>query len=188
MFSSVNKKDVRKAMLAKRQTMSNASELSNQIAKHVLAQEVWLKAKAVALYLDINNEVQTDFLIKTAWEQGKQVFLPRCIAGDELIFMAYTDKTSMVLSKYNILEPDPQGFRLTEPNLDIVFMPALALTPQGGRLGYGKGYYDRTFSKVGWQQILRLGLVYSWQITDFPITPLDLACQGYATETGVHWL
>lgn len=45
-------------------------------------------------------------------------------------------------NKYNILEP-LNGKPLAPEQVDLVFVPLLAFTEKGFRVGFGKGYYDR---------------------------------------------
>ncbi len=69
-----------------------------------------------------------------------------------------------------------------------MLIPAVGISPQGARLGYGKGFYDRILALPGWNAARRLALVHAFQIADFPAGPLDVPVHGYATEKELVWL
>jgi 5-formyltetrahydrofolate cyclo-ligase len=68
---------------------------------------------------------------------------------------------------------------------DLVITPLLAFDAEGGRLGQGGGYYDRTFAASA--EAIRIGLAYSGQLlAGLPIEPHDARLHGILTETGLH--
>ena len=59
----------------------------------------------------------------------------------------------------------------------MAIVPMLAVDEQGGRLGYGGGYYDRFFEEN--REILKIGYAFDFQILDTVPTeetdiPLDI--------------
>lgn len=70
---------------------------------------------------------------------------------------------------------------------DVLLVPLLAFDRQGGRLGYGAGYYDRTIADLRASGRVRtLGLAFAAQ--EVAVTPRenhDVLLDGVVTETGL---
>lgn len=86
------------------------------------------------------------------------VSLPVVTGPDQaLSFRVWTPDTPMHEGAYGILEPEGE----LAPRPDIVLVPTLGYTRQGDRLGYGRGYYDRTLA--------------AWRAAGHPFTSLGIA-------------
>lgn len=70
---------------------------------------------------------------------------------------------------------------------DIVIVPLVAFDAQGGRLGYGGGFYDRTLERLRAQKPIRAyGFAYAAQQAEaLPLEPTDQPLDGMITEAGV---
>ena len=66
---------------------------------------------------------------------------------------------------------------------DLILTPLLAFDDQGGRLGQGGGYYDRTF--VAQPDTIRIGFAYAGQrVERLALEPHDIRLHGVLTESG----
>ena len=66
---------------------------------------------------------------------------------------------------------------------DLILTPLLAFDDQGGRLGQGGGYYDRTFAAL--PDAIRIGFAYAGQrVERLALEPHDIRLHGVLTETG----
>jgi 5,10-methenyltetrahydrofolate synthetase len=92
-------------------------------------------------------------------------FYPR-IEGDDLGFLRPLRGSDFVSGPFGIFEP-VTGRALDPEKPLIVFCPAVAVDGRGGRLGMGKGYYDRFFSKH--PHAARVGVTYQVQVAETPL-------------------
>ncbi len=118
--------------------------------------------------------------------RGHALALPRLDGPDQpLLFLAWDQGDVLVEGTFKLLEPHPsRPVRLPE----IVLAPLLAFDRRGGRLGYGKGYYDRTLMHLRSQGCgsLVFGLAFAAQeVEEVPIGPADVPLDGVVTETAV---
>ncbi len=186
---------LREKCIARRQALlvEDVNRFSHSIATKIFCSNIWRRAKTIGLYSSIKNEVSTDALLRQAWQEGKKVFLPRCIIYGEkplLEFVCCRDWSELVPGPFGILEPDQSrvsiDFNRDIP--DIVLVPAVALTKNGYRLGYGKGFYDYLFAQPLWKHVVRIALVYSFQFVNFAPHSFDVPVHGYVTESEFVWM
>ena len=123
----------------------NDKNLSFKLAKKILEIEELKKAKTIASFISINNEISTESLNGYLISLGKKICLPVILNNNKyLIFRSYDKKDTLNRGKFGILEPDKTREEVLP---DLILTPCLAFDKNGYRLGYGGGFYDRTFSK-----------------------------------------
>ena len=85
-----------------------------------------------------------------------------------------------------VLEPSPeQRIALTPESFDLVIVPGVAFDRFGGRLGYGKGYYDRFLDQTS---AFRLALAFDFQLLETVPTEMhDVPMDGILTENGFYF-
>lgn len=136
-----------------------------------------------ALYLPLGSEIDTGPLAAELVRRGLALCLPRVDAVDSpMSFRAWT--------LGGAVEPDQQGCSAplhtaatVEP--DLVFMPLIAFDAEGGRLGQGGGYYDRTLAALADRRPVVIGLAFAGQQVDrVPCDPHDQKLDGILTERG----
>jgi len=70
--------------------------------------------------------------------------------------------------------------------IDAVLVPGLTFSPDGARLGHGKGYYDRLLASMR-DDCLRIGIVFDNLVVDqLPTEDHDVPMTHLASETGVR--
>ena len=98
----------------------------------------------VTCYASYGTEPDTGALRSRLAAAGFEVLLPR-VRGEALEWVA--DGPETTVSSMGIAEPDGPAVDLLP--LRAMLVPALAVTPEGARLGKGGGYYDRVLSGLG---------------------------------------
>ncbi len=139
----VNKKELRARIRAKKRAMTEAEIVSRSEALGVLfaRSEAYQAAKTIYGYLPYNQEVRTVPMLERALADGKRVAVPK-VYGEEMKFIYMTDLSQVSLGYANIPEPIADG-PVADDTTALVLMPGLAFDPQGHRIGYGGGFYDR---------------------------------------------
>lgn len=117
----------------------------------------------ILLYHSLPDEIDTHELIPTLLSLGKTVLLPT-VVGDELELHQYIDEMSLsVSSTFGIHESIGPLFT-DYSKIDLAIVPGIAFTPNGIRLGRGKGYYDRLLPKL---KCPLIGFAFPFQIVDW---------------------
>jgi 5-formyltetrahydrofolate cyclo-ligase len=178
----------RRALSPKQQTIA-ARKLLIEVKKLPIIQ----KAKHLALYLPNDGELDPTLIIQWCWKQKKNVYLPvlHPLSHNRLWFVRYTQYSPMTRNLYGILEPKtPYRFIRPAKMLDIVLLPLVAFDKNGGRLGMGGGYYDRTFSFIrqyNAQKPRLIGLAHELQkVEKLPVESWDVPLTGVVTDSGFY--
>ena len=99
----------------------------------------------VSLYWPFRGELDLRGWMAQAAEQGARVALPVVEAkGRPLIFREWRPGCRMERGVWNI--PVPADGALVTP--DVVLAPLVGFDPDGYRLGYGGGFFDRTLAAL----------------------------------------
>lgn len=156
------KKEVREEV--KRRISALTSEYkavaAQKIATLLEQNEQLATAGCVALFVSMEDEISTANLLEKL-SQRTTVALPR-ITGDDMQFFAY--RGELKSGKFGIGEPATEEL-ISPAEIDVMIIPARALTPQGERLGRGKGFYDKYLSHNDFRAYT-IGIGYTCQLFD----------------------
>ena len=143
----MDKKALRAEIRAKKRALTEeqidraSAELCRRMAEHPAYRE----ASSLYGYLSYNQEVRTRAILEQAQRDGKRVAVPK-VFGDTMKFLWLDDLDAVSLGYCNIPEPTEDGPEANDEHA-LVLMPGLAFDPQGHRIGYGGGFYDRFLAK-----------------------------------------
>jgi 5-formyltetrahydrofolate cyclo-ligase len=159
---------------------------SVELCARLLEQKVWQQTKTVLLFAPLPDEPDIWPLLNEALAGNKTVALPSFVPGT----MAYTirriqDPTrDLVLGKYGIREPAHVSPEMELNPLDLVLVPGVAFDARGGRLGRGRGFYDRLLAAV---HGTKCGVAFDEQLVNaVPVGPLDVPLNCILTPT--RWI
>ena len=156
---------VRKKIKEKRENLKQdeKEKLSSVIREKFLNLSEVKNAEVVMSYMDFKNEVETRKINEILCERGKKVLVPRVSEDKEKIIPA---EVTGKYKKGSFGIDEAIGKDYFSKDIDIVIVPGIAFNEKGGRIGFGKGYYDKFFSereKMG-DKILKISLAYDFQI------------------------
>ncbi len=126
-----------KRAMTQEQIISASCDLGEQFA----ACQLYQQAKTIYGYLPYNQEVRTVPMLERALQDGKRVAVPK-VYGDEMKFIYLADLSQVETGYAGIPEPVADTPVAEDPTA-LVLMPGLAFDPQGHRIGYGGGFYDK---------------------------------------------
>ena len=160
----MNKKELRDAIRAKKRAMTpeEIEERSAQLGELLARSPAYRQADTVYGYLPYNQEVRTVPILAQALADGKQVAVPK-VYGDDMKFIVLTDLTQVSRGYAGIPEPIADGPEAADPEA-LVLMPGLVFDPQGHRIGYGGGFYDKFLSRE--PRHPTVALCYDFQMVD----------------------
>lgn len=172
-----------------------------------MASDLWHEAGAILSYLALPREVDTEPVNTEALGSGRLLALPR-IEGEALSFRTVGSLDGpWEQSGYRIREPGKDRPRLALDALlasgtaILLLVPGLAFDREGGRLGRGKGFYDRFLASADWSRaadarvaeapsapatLISIGLCFSDQLVPaVPTGALDRRVDLLVTEEGM---
>lgn len=180
----MNKLELRKAMIGKRKLIDEAKKKlkDKNIFNTVIDSKEYNNAENIFIYVSYNDEVDTHEIIKYSLKVGKKIFVPKVISkklGMEIIEIK--DFSELKKSNYGILEPETSNY--AEPSVvELALIPGLAFDRNGGRLGYGGGFYDR-YLKLLNTHTHKVGLCYDEQLVDrVPMEEFDVFIDSVITN------
>ena len=158
----MDKAALRKQIREKKRAMTavEIEEASARLGELFAATEFYRQAKSIYGYLPYNQEVRTVPMLEQAIRDGKRVAVPKCY-GDEMRFIWMDDLSKVEKGYAGIPEPIADGPVADDPQA-LVLMPGLAFDPEGRRIGYGGGFYDRFLANE--PEHPTLALCYAFQM------------------------
>jgi 5-formyltetrahydrofolate cyclo-ligase len=185
------KQALREQAHARRNAQPDKDEVSRVICDRFLALPAYAAAKTVKFYIDVRSEVRTRAALPAALASGKKIVVPWCNDQGELELFHLTDMDELAVGMYRILEPKPELRSLPEKrvapeDLDLVTVPGVAFDRAGGRMGHGKGYYDKLLRHARPDAPL-VALAFECQLFDeIPMYRHDIYMNMVITEAAVY--
>ena len=180
---------IREQARKNRIAQKDKDDISRRICAKFTKMPAYAAAKTVMWYVDAGSEVRTRHTLPEVLTHSKRVVVPWCvIETNQLELFLLEDMSELVEGAYKILEPKSElrnlaTKRVLPDELDLVMVPGTAFDVRGGRMGQGKGYYDRLLSGARPDAPL-VGMAFDCQIFDeIPVAPHDVFMDTVLTET-----
>ncbi|WP_297337493.1 5-formyltetrahydrofolate cyclo-ligase [Algoriphagus sp.] len=115
----------------------------------------------IHIFLPIERQVEVDTLpiLQFLWDKGLMLFTSKVKRGSlEMEVLTIPRGVKLIPDHWGI--PIPETFDVVGIEaIDLVFVPLLAYDLEGGRIGFGKGYYDVFLAKLS-PKVLKIGLSF----------------------------
>lgn len=140
----------------------------------------------IGLYHTAQSEAPAGSYARFFMEAGHRIALPR-IAGAQgnMEFRSHSDpfeESDLEAGPHGLMQPGEDAAPVTP---QVVFVPLLAFTKDGGRLGQGGGFYDRWLAAHPGVQAI--GLAWDMQLAEYlPAQPHDISLNAIVTPTRIY--
>ncbi|MBD8615975.1 5-formyltetrahydrofolate cyclo-ligase [Pseudomonas putida] len=190
----LSRQQLRRQLRATRRALTPAQQrqaalgLYRQLAQHPL----FRRARHIALYLPNDGEIDPRPLLREAQRRGKRTYLP--VLSDwprtKMVFQQVRRGETLRPNRFGIPEPRIKRARQrTIWALDLILLPLVGFDDEGGRLGMGGGFYDRSLAyrtrRTAWHAPVLVGLAHECQkVERLAQASWDVPLQGTVTDRG----
>ena len=125
--------------------------------------------KNLLIYMASLKEVQTRRIIEKFFKKNVAIYLPLVDLSQGKIFFFRVSDFDNGLEKgpFGIFQPkfDERNLLDETKDIDLIVVPGMAFDEKGGRIGNGKGFYDKFLATVP-PHITIIALAFELQIVD----------------------
>ncbi len=183
--------EVRKEFLVKRNNLAleDIYNKSRIISKKLFSLQEFIRAGTVMFYVSFQKEVRTgEMIVETL--KDKRVVVP-AVKGDGLAVFEITDYDgSLKKGSFGIPEPEEGNCKPVERQvIDLIVVPGLVFDKRGGRVGFGRGYYDRFLHGLGGNDGAAhvVGLAFEMQVVEeLKLDKNDVKMDRVITEKTIY--
>ncbi len=182
MPQTVEKARLRKQLLDQRDGLSPdfIKIASSKIQDNLRKVEFYRNAKVLGGYHAVGSEVRTQDILQEILNAGKELSLPK-VEKNDLVFKKILSFSDLEIGNFSVMEPKERCE--TVKKFEAILIPAIAVTRDGYRLGYGFGYYDRYLHN---KRSKKIALSYSKQVVrSIPHDSHDVRVDCIVTEDEV---
>lgn len=184
----LEKKQLRELLLSrlKKQPIIEKKRIERELTEQLIGSPLWNRANMIGITISQSLEWNTKIIIKTAWEQGKVICVPKTNPLNyKLVFYVINSFEDVENAYYGLLEPIiDQTIPVKKEEIDLMIVPGVVFDSFGFRIGFGGGYYDRfltdfrneTCSLVSIQQL----------VEKLPNESHDVPVNYLVTEKGIQ--
>ncbi len=158
----------------------NFNLIFNLIKKHFSKKKIIIAGYYPSFYeVDILN------FLEIATKKNFKIVLPVIKPLFKINYNPWVFKDPLYVNKYGILEPFNSEKKIIP---DLILVPLVAFDNNLNRIGYGKGYYDRSLKKIKEKnkKAISVGVAYSFQkCRKIPVNSNDFKLDYIFTEKGI---
>ena len=160
---------------------------SRAVCHRVLELPVVQEVSAIALFWPMGSEVEIKELWRALGRKHKRIYAPFMRKNQqsepELGFSHVKHERELSAKKHGFSQPPAELSSAAPGEIDLMVIPALLMTLEGHRLGYGAGFYDRMLLRFK-PQVKSLFIGFECQlISELPLEPHDQSADYIVTES-----
>ena len=152
----------KKSLIQRRKKHLTANKFNFNLIFKIIKKHFSKKKIIIAGYYPSNYEVDILNFLEKASKKNFRVVLPVIKSSAAMSFKSWIFKEPLYVNKFGMLEPKNSSKNIIP---DLIMVPLVAFDNHLNRIGYGKGYYDRSLKKISKikKNAISLGIAYSFQ-------------------------
>ena len=174
-----------KSLLQRRIKYKSVKKFNFNLIFKLIKKHFSSKKIAIGGYYPSNYEVNILKFLEEASKKKFRIALPIIRHSNKMFFTTWLYKKPLNVNQFGIPEPKNSKKRIIP---DLIMVPLVAFDNSLNRIGYGKGYYDRSLRKINKEKknVISLGIAYSFQkCKKIPTNKHDFKLDYIFTEKGI---
>ena len=175
----------KKSLIQRKKKHLTANKFNFNLIFKIIKKHFLKKKIIIAGYYPSNYEVDILNFLEQASEKKFRVALPVIKSSTVMNFKSWIFKEPLYVNQFGMLEPKDSSKNIIP---DLIMVPLAAFDSSLNRIGYGKGYYDRSLKKISKikKNAISLGIAYSFQkCPKIPTNKHDFKLDYIFTEKGI---
>jgi len=174
-----------KSLLLRKKKYLTVKKFNYNLIFRLIRKHFYNKKITIGGYYPSNYEVNILKFIEEASKKKFKITLPVIKSSNKMSYKSWVFKEPLYVNQFGILEPKNSKKKIIP---DLIMVPLVAFDNHLNRIGYGKGYYDRSLRKIRKinKDAISLGIAYSFQkCTQIPVNDSDFKLDYIFTEKGI---
>lgn len=165
------KKALRGQMLQRRDALDERERKRAAVllTERILGHQWFYLSDTILGFASFGSEIDTEEILEEALRKGKALYLPR-VEGEEMNFYRVRALAQLREGYRGIREPEGDAERYAydggESSRTLMLMPGVAFDLYRGRMGYGKGFYDRFLADKPELALRTIGVGFACQMAE----------------------
>jgi len=175
----------KEAFAVREQAWRSDPEAGEALKRHLIEALAMPPGLTLSGYWPLPGEIDVRPALRHYHREGHKNGLPVVTGRHQpLIFRDWDPEIDLVQGSFRVMTPPAEA---PEVRPSILLVPLLAFDPEGYRLGYGGGFYDRTLAKLRTEaHAVAVGVAYAAQeMPEVPRGPFDQPLDFIVTERAV---
>ena len=175
----------KKSLIQRKKKYLNTNKFNFNIIFKLIRKHFSKKKIIIAGYYPSYYEVDILNFLERASKKNFRIVLPVIKSSNAMSYKSWIFKEPLYVNKFGMLEPKNSGKDIIP---DLIMVPLVAFDNHLNRIGYGKGYYDRSLKKISKikKNAISLGIAYSFQkCQKIPTNKQDFKLDYVFTEKGI---